>query len=178
MSSEASYYIIIPGPVRTDKRLNAEQKFLYGEIAAKCNHRGYCWANNRTLCELMGCTERTLQRNLLELKRAGHLKVDYLHNAGRTDRHIWLVERVNAETIPVVYDAIVAKDDAPHRQKDDETPAKNGPHNTLTDYSNEKKEVSAPSRGAVGNAKEPVKPKEEPPPRPHWQAMVDGWYEF
>lgn len=170
MNQDASYYIVIPGSVRADTRLNAEQKFLYGELAAKCNVTGYCWATNATLCEIVDCTERTLQRNLLELSRGNHIRIEIDRGGGKTTRKIWLVDsrdvRATQKTSPAP--AII---DAPTRQNDVAPPANIGDNNTLREYSNKKK-VSAPSRGP----QEPKAEEKKPEPREHWQAMVDLWH--
>lgn len=138
MTHEASYYIVIPGPVRRDARLNAEQKILYGELSSKCWATGYCWATNKRLCELMECTERTLQRNLKLLSDCGHIVIK-LHKDDRgTVRHIWLVDGHPTPT--------PANNDAPVPQSEVNGGAKNGEditHTVQTNHTNLTSDVRA-----------------------------------
>ena len=55
-----SYYAIIPADVRYDDRLPMGARFLYGEITALCNEKGYCWASNKYFAELYKVTNRTI----------------------------------------------------------------------------------------------------------------------
>lgn len=178
MSNDAAYYIVIPGSVRADKNLNAEQKYLYGELAAKCNVKGYCWATNATLCEILSCTERTLQRNLLELQRGKHIRVE-LHRGGQgTSRRIWLIDSRDFKRATETAPPIPAENGEPTRQSVEKSPAENGDQNTLREYSNGKKQSPAPSAaGGVKPAEGKKKTGEIRPPRPHWQAFVDTFHE-
>lgn len=80
-------YCIIPYPVVSDCKLSCRAKLLYGEIVRLAAARGYCYADNATLLEIMtyedpktgalsGITERTLQRLLADLKDRGHICID------------------------------------------------------------------------------------------------------
>jgi helix-turn-helix protein len=177
MNQDASYYIVIPGSVRADKTLNAEQKFLYGEIASKCNMTGFCWASNETLCKIVGCAERTLQRNLLALQRGNHIRIEFKKTSKGTSRRIWLVD---SRDVPKVVFKVVEpdKDGDATRQIDEVPPAKKDHDITLKENSKGKEESPAPS--AAGGSGDPGKGKkagEKKPPRPHWQAFVNTFHD-
>lgn len=174
MINEASYYIVIPGSVRADKRLNAEQKLLYGEIASKTYVTGYCWATNKRLCELMACTERTLQRNLLELQRSNHIKVEVIRNESGTIRRIFLVDSRDIGMPAAVKVTPDAEDGTPAGHDEETPPANFGEYNTITTDKSNQKRTSALSRGG-GNSRQ--KKGDEKPPRPHWQAFVDTFHD-
>ena len=80
-------YLVIPYAVAHDMRLSGRAKLLYGEIVRLASARGYCYASNEALLEVLThedpdtgavgtITERTLQRLLAELKDRGHIRTD------------------------------------------------------------------------------------------------------
>lgn len=80
-------YLVIPYAVAHDMQLSERAKLLYGEIVRLASARGYCYASNEALLEIMerrdpatgavsGITERTLQRLLAELRGRGHIHMD------------------------------------------------------------------------------------------------------
>ena len=78
-----SYYAIIPANVRYDKRLTLLARFLYGEITALCNEKGFCWANNRYFAELYEVSIKTISTSINQLKELGYidLKILYKENS-------------------------------------------------------------------------------------------------
>ena len=80
-------YLVIPYAVAHDMRLSGRAKLLYGEIVRLASARGYCYASNEALLEVLThedpdtgavgtITERTLRRLLAELKDRGHIHTD------------------------------------------------------------------------------------------------------
>lgn len=74
-----NYYAIIPAEVRYDKELTPNAKLLYGEITALTNKEGYCWAGNTYFAELYKVDKITVSRWISELKNAGYISVELLH---------------------------------------------------------------------------------------------------
>jgi hypothetical protein len=72
MNQEQSknYYAVITAPVLYSTEISARQKLLVAMISNLSNEKGYCWASNAYFSQIMGCDERTIQRdlNLLEEK--------------------------------------------------------------------------------------------------------------
>jgi hypothetical protein len=66
-------YIIIPDPVLIDERLNIHAKILYGHVFRLTQSKGFCWATNAALAELMARDERSVQRWLKELLSCGYI---------------------------------------------------------------------------------------------------------
>lgn len=89
---EKSYYAIIPASVRYDKNLSPNSKLLYGEITALSNEKGYCWANNAYFSHLYDVSNRTITNWVNELKKAGHIIVNYERSdvEGYAKRYIML----------------------------------------------------------------------------------------
>lgn len=78
MQNEGAYYITIPGYIRADKRLSAYAKLLYGEIAAKCNVTGFCWATNRFFGDVFGVNIRSIQRYMQELLDLKYIDIEFV----------------------------------------------------------------------------------------------------
>lgn len=94
MREQCSMWAILPAKVRYDKRLPANAKLLYAEIAAKCNTQNVCYMFNRTMAKTLGTSERTVIRLIDMLETAGYIKthVDY-RNANKGRRTITLTAK-------------------------------------------------------------------------------------
>jgi hypothetical protein len=58
----------VPLEVLYNPKLSTSARTLYAIVLSKVNKEGYCYAANETLAEWLGTTERTVRRNLKELK--------------------------------------------------------------------------------------------------------------
>ena len=58
----------VPLEVLYNAELSTSARTLYAIVLSKVNKEGYCYATNETLAEWLGTTERTVRRNLKELK--------------------------------------------------------------------------------------------------------------
>jgi hypothetical protein len=76
MSDGGSYFIVIPAPVKRHPTLTAHAKLLFGEIAVKCNVRGYCWATNQYFADVFNCNIRSIQRYMKELEDASFVVIE------------------------------------------------------------------------------------------------------
>ena len=74
-----SYYAVIPANVRYDERLPMGARFLYGEITALCNERGYCWAGNKYFADLYKVTDRTIRTWISSLITNGYIVSDLVY---------------------------------------------------------------------------------------------------
>lgn len=68
-----NYYTVLPSNVRYDKRLKANEKVLYSEIAFLAKKYGYCYASNRHLAKLYGVSKDTISRRIHNLKKCGYI---------------------------------------------------------------------------------------------------------
>ena len=73
-----SYYAVIPANVRYDERLPMGARFLYGEITALCNEKGYCWASNKYFADLYKVTDRTVRSWISSLITNGYIISDLI----------------------------------------------------------------------------------------------------
>lgn len=124
--AQAAYYIVIPGFVRANKKISSDAKLLYGEIAIKCNLKGYCYASNNFFAELFGCNVRSVQRYLKELEDAGFIECELIRNGDGTDRKIFLTEALKKEATDLsgteatnLTQGVNDKNDAPPHDKND-----------------------------------------------------------
>lgn len=83
-----SYYAIIPASVRYDPRLPAGAKLLYGEVTALSNQKGYCFASNGYFSDLYACTPQAISKWFQLLKLAGHVKISYSGEPGKSERRV------------------------------------------------------------------------------------------
>jgi len=86
-TSVASYWGVIPAPVRYCKALPPAAKLLFSEITALCKREGYCWASNAHFQALYGVDRATVKRWLVALAREGFVRVDLVPGTG--DRRIY-----------------------------------------------------------------------------------------
>lgn len=67
-------YINIPLAVLGNKNLNVYSAVLYGHIVSLTRLKGYSWASNKTLGDLLGVNGRSIQRYLKELQDEGFIE--------------------------------------------------------------------------------------------------------
>lgn len=70
------YYAILPAKVRHSKELSSSEKLLFAEVTALSQKWGYCTASNGFLGELLGVSNRTITRQLTNLRKLGFIRVE------------------------------------------------------------------------------------------------------
>lgn len=99
MGDKRNYYAIIPGNVRYDLDLKANEKLLYGEITALCNDKGFCWAGNSYFSELYGVANETVSRWITSLINKRYIKrvIEYEDDGKTIKRRLLYVvdEKIN-----------------------------------------------------------------------------------
>lgn len=79
---QKAYYAIIPANVRYDKDLAPNAKLLYGEIAALCNEKGYCWASNQYFADLYHSSISAVQKWVSALVKKGYINLELVYKEG------------------------------------------------------------------------------------------------
>lgn len=79
MKEKPSYYVILPANVRYDKRLSANERLLFGEIAALSNEDGYCTAKNSYFARVYDTATTTISRWINHLVKYGYLKSEIIY---------------------------------------------------------------------------------------------------
>lgn len=67
MNKTFSTYSVIPTEIILSKEISSTSKILYGVISSLTNEKGYCWASNEYIGELLGLSERQISRGISEL---------------------------------------------------------------------------------------------------------------
>ena len=74
--NKPNYYAVIPAEIRYDQNLKANEKLMYGEIAALSNKTGECWANNNYFAELYGVSNKTVSTWIHSLIACGYIETE------------------------------------------------------------------------------------------------------
>lgn len=91
-TSVASYWGVIPLPVRHCKALQPAAKLLFSEITALTKREGYCWASNAYFQALYEVDRATVKRWLAALVREEFIRIDLVPGTG--------IRRIYDLTIP------------------------------------------------------------------------------
>lgn len=67
MKKDFSTFSVIPTEVMINKEISSTAKVVYGIISSLTNEKGYCWASNRYLGELMSLSEGQISLIINEL---------------------------------------------------------------------------------------------------------------
>jgi DNA-binding MarR family transcriptional regulator len=86
MKKEFSTYSVIPTEIMLSKDLSSTTKVLYGLISSLTNEKGYCWASNKYLSDLLGITERQVSNNISQLVDNRYIVSDVEKNYKRKIR--------------------------------------------------------------------------------------------
>jgi hypothetical protein len=93
-----SFFSVIPYYVLSDTNISDSSKVLYGVISSLTKKEGYCWANNRYLCNFFKVSIREIQKRLSELRDGGYIKIEFYVSDG--DRKIWIIDPMNKCSLP------------------------------------------------------------------------------
>lgn len=79
-------WAILPARVRYDKRLPANAKLIYAEIAAKINEEGFCFCHNAYFSERLGIKRDTVSTLIKRLEDAEYIRIDVDVSRVNSDR--------------------------------------------------------------------------------------------
>lgn len=85
MNEKPNYYAVIPANVRYDKNLKANEKILYGEIAALLDKTGTCYASNNYFARLYKVDPSAISKWISNLEKNDYLEISYIR-AGKEIR--------------------------------------------------------------------------------------------
>jgi len=83
MEKKFSTWSVIPTEVMLNKEISSTTKILYGIIGSLCNEKGYCWASNDYLGELLGITSTRVSLIIKELVEIGLIESEIEKNYKR-----------------------------------------------------------------------------------------------
>jgi len=71
-----AFYSVTPAFVRYCRELSFFERFLYSEITALCNYKGYCYATNSYFETVFSVSDRTVQNGIKHLVDQGFISSD------------------------------------------------------------------------------------------------------
>lgn len=83
MEKQFSTFSVIPTEIIINKEISSTEKLLYAVISSLTNEKGYCWASNQYLGDLIGISERHASRSINKLLQEQLIKVDIKDNSKR-----------------------------------------------------------------------------------------------
>jgi DNA-binding MarR family transcriptional regulator len=81
---------IIPALVLYSKYLSDKEKLVYAVISNLTHEKGYCWASNRYIAELLNCSNVTISRAVSNLHKRNYINVSLTKDEDGTNRKIYL----------------------------------------------------------------------------------------
>ena len=98
-----NWYAVITAAVLYDQDLSPREKLLVAVIANMSNERGYCFASNAHLSEVLKCSDRTIRRDLETLEGKKYIgRVVNLKPNGEVDyRALTVIENIGTPRTPV-----------------------------------------------------------------------------
>jgi len=97
MSSEPTYFAVLPAEVRYDKNLSSLEKLLYAEITALSNKEGFCWASNGYFASLYDRQPTYISKVFAKLAKGGYIRIEIDQAAGN-QRKIFIGLAVKNDT--------------------------------------------------------------------------------
>ena len=85
-----NWIAVIPAFILYDTKLSDKDKIVYSVISNLTHEKGYCWASNKYIADLLGCSPLTISRSVSNLNKLGHIKNTVSRTADGTDRKIIL----------------------------------------------------------------------------------------
>lgn len=83
MEKTFSTFSVIPTEVMINKEISSTAKIVYGLISSLTNEKGYCWASNKYLGDLVGKEERQISNIVSKLCKIGLLNSEVEDNYKR-----------------------------------------------------------------------------------------------
>lgn len=79
----------VPVSLFKDKDMSIYDREVYALVDFMSYKKGYCWATNATLSDILNISERTITRCLTKLEEKGYIKKDIRVYKGQTRRKIY-----------------------------------------------------------------------------------------
>lgn len=80
MEKQFSTFSVIPTEIIINKELSSTNKLLYAIISSLTNEKGYCWASNKYLGEMLDISERQIIKNINKLEKENLIRIDVKDN--------------------------------------------------------------------------------------------------
>lgn len=88
-TNNASWFVVLPHYILSDKDLSPNAKLIYAEISALTRESGFCWAGNKHFGDLLGIKVTQVSRLISQLSKKGYINIEINRNNGN-ERKIYL----------------------------------------------------------------------------------------
>lgn len=85
-----NWIAIIPSFILYNKELTDKDKLVYSVISNLTHEKGFCWASNRYIADLLGCTPTTISRSVNRLNELKYIISNLTKDVNGTNRKIFL----------------------------------------------------------------------------------------
>ena len=85
-----NWIAVIPAVILYDSNLSDKDKIVYSVISNLTHEKGYCWASNKYIGELLSCSPLTISRSVSKLNQLKYIKNSLQKNESGTLRKIYL----------------------------------------------------------------------------------------
>lgn len=85
-----NWVAVIPAAVLYNEKLSDKDKLVYCVVSNLTHEKGFCWASNRYIAELLGCSPVTVSRSISKLDKIGLIKNTLEKGSEGTLRRIYL----------------------------------------------------------------------------------------
>ena len=85
-----NWVAVIPSIILYNNDLSDKDKLVFAVISNLTHEKGYCWASNRYIAELLGCSPITISRSISKLNFNGIVKNELLKDDHGTNRKIYI----------------------------------------------------------------------------------------
>jgi len=87
---ERNWFAVLTAEVLYDRNITDTQKILYAIVSNLTNAKGYCFATNSYLAEVMNCSQESVRRHLSALEQSGYILRHIEENNGLRKRRLYL----------------------------------------------------------------------------------------
>lgn len=85
-----NWVAVIPSTILYNNKLSDKDKLVFAVISNLTHEKGYCWASNRYISELLGCSPLTISRSVSHLNLLGIVRNELLKDDHGTNRKIYI----------------------------------------------------------------------------------------
>jgi len=90
MKSNKNWVAVIPAVILYDRNLIDKDKLTFCVISNLTHEKGYCWASNRYIADLLNCATVTISRSIARLNKHGYIISSVEKSQDGTKRKIYL----------------------------------------------------------------------------------------
>lgn len=91
-------YFVIPKDI-LKRNLTYSEIVIFGIIVTLSNSKGYCWASNSYISDLIGMHKVSVSKHLSKIKNLGLIEIDYTYNDSKKIESRYIKPKINLKNI-------------------------------------------------------------------------------